>query len=500
MECLEALLPTPAAQRVLYGLPKPWRTIATTQAFPVHCLPSPAREMAEAAAASIGAPVDMTAIGALAAASTVAVGSRVSVKVDYDEALQAFFCVSADPSERKSSVQKVMLSPLREWEREENIARREQVIFTERKRRALDAELNKASDDEKIRTLSRELAEFEPVYPLTLATSDATPEALARLMACNEGRCAIVSAEGATLNTLMGQYSSHGAANVDIVCQGYTGESVDIQRVSREAVHLDTVNLSIWLCVQPVTVESFIGDPTVDGRGLNARFLYARPASVIGTRKLSGAPAIPFETRIAYNKRMRDLCKLRLHPVTLTLSPEAFSIIDRFYDEIEPRIAKGGDLYGLCNGWGGKLVGNSVRIAGLLKLLDSPNPQEKITASHTRGAIEIARYFVFQLKGILGAGNELSPDAQALLKEIVRQSISPFDPTALKRKLRRRAEFENATTVDDTLAELQEADYLRPQPVERREGAGRSKEPLLLVNPHIMQVCAPQAEVREATL
>ena len=485
---------------MLLGLSKPWRTVAATQAFPVHCLPSPAREMAEAAAASIGAPVDMAAIGALAAASTVAVGSKVCVKTDYDEALQAFFCVSADPSERKSSVQKVMLAPLREWEREENNTRREQVIFTERKRRALDSELNKANDDDKIRVLSKEMAEFEQVYPLTLATSDATPEALARLMACNEGRCAIVSAEGATLNTLMGQYSSHGAANVDIICQGYTGESVDIQRVSREAVHLDSVNLSIWLCVQPVTVESFIGDSMVDGRGLNARFLYARPASVIGTRKLSAAPAIPFVVRMAYNTRMRELCKLRLHPVTLTLSPEAFGVLDRFFDEVEPRIAKGGDMYGLCNGWGGKLVGNSVRIAGLLKLIDNPNPQEKITATHTRGAIEIARYFVTQLKGILGAGNELSPDAQALLKEIVRQGISPFDPTALKRKLRRRAEFENAATVDDVLAELQETDYLRPQPVERKEGAGRPKEPLLLVNPHVMQVCTPRIGAQEATL
>ena len=456
--------------------------------------------MAEAAAVSIGAPVDMTAIGALAAASTVAVGSKVSVKTDYDEALQAFFCVSAEPSERKSSVQKVMLAPLREWEKKENIARREQVIFTERKRRALDAELSKASDDDKIRSLSKELAEFEQVYPLTLATSDATPEALGRLMTCNDGRCAIVSAEGATLNTLMGQYSSHGVANVDIVCQGYTGESVDIQRVSREAVHLDSVNLSIWLCVQPVTVESFIGDPTMDGRGLNARFLYTRPASVIGTRKLSGAPTIPDVTRMAYNARMQELCKLRKHPVTLTLSSEAFGILDRFFDEIEPRIAKGGDLYGLCNGWGGKLVGNTVRIAGLLKLLDDPNPQEKITATHTRSAIEIARYFVAQLKGILGAGNELSPDAQALLKEIVKQGISPFDPTVLKRKLRRRTDFENATTVDDVLAELKEADYLRQQPVERKEGAGRPKEPLLLVNPHMMQVCVPQSEVQETML
>lgn len=88
----EDLLQTPAAQRVLLGLSKPWRIVAATQAFPVHCLPSPAREMAEVAAVSIGAPVDMTAIGALAAASTVAVGSKVSVKTDYDEALQAFDC------------------------------------------------------------------------------------------------------------------------------------------------------------------------------------------------------------------------------------------------------------------------------------------------------------------------------------------------------------------------------------------------------------------------
>ena len=151
----------------------------------------------------------------------------------------------------------------------------------------------------------REVNEFQ------LYLTDATPEALGRNMAKQGGRIGIVSAKGAFLGILAGTYSER--VNLDIVLQGYSGESVYVERIGRDRVCIPNANVSITLAVQPGVLDEFMKNQTFDDRGVAARFLYAHPKSMVGNRQIRNVPAIPDLVRMEYHRLMTALCSLQLH-------------------------------------------------------------------------------------------------------------------------------------------------------------------------------------------
>lgn len=68
------------------------------------------------------------------------------------------------------------------------------------------------------------------------------------------------------------------------------------------------------------------------------------------------------------SERKSSTLKVLEQPLTVTFTRAAEQGYFRFAESIEPRLI--GDLGGDMQPWGGKLVGNTVRLAGLLALMD----------------------------------------------------------------------------------------------------------------------------------
>lgn len=142
-----------------------------------------------------------------------------------------------------------------------------------------------------ITELQYELADLEreAVNPLRLLADDTTPEALASLMAANDGRMGIVSDEGGVFDILAGKYSN-GKANLDVFLKAYSGAPIRIDRKGRPPESIDHSALTMLLMVQPAVLEAIMGNQDFAGRGFLARPLYSLPLSTVGHRVYESAP------------------------------------------------------------------------------------------------------------------------------------------------------------------------------------------------------------------
>lgn len=488
----EALLPTPDAQVLLHANsaaakidawpPLPERPC--TKPFPLSALPVIGRDMAEAVATHVQAPIDMAACFVLGAVSTCIVGrGKVLVRSGYEEQLQTYIVVAADPSERKSPAMKPIFEPVLEYERKKNIElapilRDNAALASMKKRLQVKAE-NQGKSTE-VCAIAAEIEELEALRPFMLTITDGSPEALASVMALNDGRIAVVSAEGALLDVLGGMYSDKGV-NLDVILQGYTGEPIHSLRISRQTPRIDKAALSITLAAQPVAVDKLLSNETLVGRGVVSRFLICHPPSLIGTRDPENSRPIPAPVRERYAERLTSI--LERGEASITLSPSAQSIHLVWEKRVEKAAGPGARLSRLPAGWGGKICGNTIRIAGLLCLLEGES--DVISGPTMQAAISIAEYFVNQMTVISGSETSLSRDAAEVLRFVIDWGQDEYKPADLRQALRSRKRFERGSTVDRALSELAEAGYIRMVQAEAKAGPGRPPQAMHQVHPDL---------------
>ena len=452
--------------------------------FPLDALPELGRRMAQGAAEALQVDPAMSACFLLGAISAAAVGrARVDMGSGYQEPAQLYIAVGADPSERKSPCLKMMTQPLNHYQQEENDRRAPEIRRQRLTRETREIALRKAQqkgDEKEAARLGEELAALPETQPYHLILTDATPEALGQAMAKNGGRMAVISGEGALLSVLAGCYSQ-GPANLDAVLQGYSGEAVSVSRIGRPPVQIAEAALSICLAVQTEVLDSFLQDQQLRQRGTIARFLVAEPESMIGRRRVIG-PALDPHLRAGYEKRLKDILAL---PAPITLRPDAGARAawEDWALEVERRSLPGGDLRGLAGGWEGKLAGNTLRIAGLLTLLDFDGLT--IREDLMRGAIRVARWFAAGMVTLTGASTELSPEADEMLRYLARRGEKKVSMASVRAGLKNRKRFARAEDSETVMNELINEGYARLLLEEVSEGPGRPYKPTLVLHPEI---------------
>ena len=254
--------------------------------LPLAALPPVLRAHVASVAAATQTPADLAALLSLAAVSA-AIGGRVDVDVDargWREPANIYAAAILPPASRKSPVYSAMTTPLLAWERERV------VEMTPSHRRARDraevaaravestiraAAAGKATVDEveAARVQATEAEDAVPVIPRILA-SDATPEALVRLMAEQGGRIALLAPEADPLGIADGRYSESGA-RVDELLRAWSAEPIRVDRVGREPVHVERPALTLGLTMQPAALDALTHGRTMRGRGLWGRVLWA---------------------------------------------------------------------------------------------------------------------------------------------------------------------------------------------------------------------------------
>jgi hypothetical protein len=176
---------------------------------------------------------------------------------------------------------------------------------------------------------------------------------------------------------------------------------------------------------------------------------------------------IPVEVEEEYARQVSALAQ-KLHawvdePAILALTAEARTALYAFEAAVERRLARDGDLRP-TGAWGGKLVGQAVRIAGLLHLAEcgpDRGPLEAIRADTVEAAIQLAEYAARHAIAAFGAPDAGGDNSEAVevIDKIRSADLKVFTLRDLHRKLR-SARFATAAAVRCALDVLEESGWV----------------------------------------
>lgn len=435
-----------------WGVPTPLEDGATPPPFPLDALyPESARAYVRAVAASVQVEPALPAmiyLGLAAGCVCYAGQGRrlIQPKPDWIEQPNLYVATVLPPGERKSNAFSHLVKPIEEHERALQQDARAVVAQAEAEQRRLRNKLEKAEraaadDDGKsagVAAIAQQLDSLVVPRVPRLLTDDVTPERLSTLMADHGGRIIVASAECDLFGTLAGRYSDRGPTNLGPFLKGHAGDLLVVDRQGKPALRIDRPMLSIAMCCQPDALGTMLADPTLRGRGMNDRWLYAKPKALIGTRP-KDSPAIPFPVAAEYQRLMRGQLaweQMPIHgpistasandPRIVTLSPEARALFDAWREKHERELGPSGRL-GDCPGWGSKLPGSVVRIAGVMTLMGNPAAME-IDAEIMRASISIGEWLIEHALIVFGDAG-LDPDvvkAKRLLGHLRRRGLDSF--------------------------------------------------------------------------
>ncbi len=468
--------------------------------FPVDALPKPLADYALALAESTQTPVDMTCVSVLPKIAVAMQGKyRIRAKADYFEPPNVFVVIIMAPSERKSAVENATRRPIDMYESREN-AKRASVIeasksrkrVLELKQRGLEQQVAKGkADASEIESVARELAEFQEVKSLRLYVDDITTEKLTSVLADNGGRTAILSTEGGIFDTLAGIYTKN--VNIDVILKGYSGDSIRVDRIGRTSETVMHPTLTMSLMVQPNVLAGLMSNDTFKGRGLTARILYSIPKSMVGKRKYKSVSVAP-EIEQAYTDRITNILEdeYTAEPELITLSDEADKMIERFAEELEPKLKS---EYADIAEWAGKLVGNTLRIAGLLcrasveRDHDFLSDDEPLVISEEimSDAIRIGRYFLEHARAsfsLMGA-DKVTNKSKYVMAAIKEAGLSEFNRRDVMRLCR---SFKKADEIQVVLEHLTDYGYIAIKDAGAYSGKGRPPAQTYVVNPLVYQM------------
>ena len=455
--------------------------------FPVGVLPEPLQGWVAATAEATQTPADLAGLLALAfCAGAVARRCVIEAGRGYFEPLNLYVVCLLDPGNRKSSVFNAAKAPLKAIEAELIEAAMPEIARALSDRRMREAELRKleaaaSGGDPSARAGALRLAEelaAEPVpLPPKLIVDDASPEAIEMQLAAQGGRLIVAGPEGGLFDTLAGRYSG-GVPNLDVILKGHAGDDLRVDRVGRGSVAVDSVSLTLAYSIQPAVVRGMASQKAFRGRGLIGRFMYGLPASPLGYRKIDCDPVSDYVSA-AYAATVRRLFEIPegdFGPAVLEMSPEAADRFKVWAAEVELMLGPDGALATMTD-WGGKLVGLTARLAGLIHLIgaDAPDPVAvPIAVDAIESAIVLARWAIDHARAVIGlmVADDGSIDDGAY---VLRWLCQRAEPEVSRRDIHvhGRARFDgDPGRLDRALGALIDRGWLRPV-ADDRGGPGR---------------------------
>ena len=492
--------PTVSVQDNEWPDPIPLEQYSKLPDFPLEALPVPGRAMVEAAAEVNQIDSGLPGVFYLAALAT-ALSKKAEVDlISHREPLNLYLMSVLPSGEHKSSTVGLMSKPLYEYQAWQHKKIAEELTEKINQRKIEEAALARlqktaaqSENEEERARLAKEsviLAQqihSNPIPNLPIFLSDdVTPEALGVLMAENQERLAILSAEGGIFGVIAGRYNERGGANLDLFLKAHSCDPWAAHRVGRAAKTMHAPALTFGLAVQPDVIEEIGGNRQFHGRGLLARFLFHLGRPHAGFRmRTDDVKVIPEGILNQYGRHILSLCEIPLDIRLLTLSVEAMKIWNDFHNDIELELRPSGKLYEL-QAWGSKLPGAVARIAGLLKFAvngetaaDTPITPDIISHACILGA-----YF---LEHALAAFDLMRVDpefevARKILEFLFKHQLKHFKT----RDVFRHTSYKKVDEITAGINILLERDFIRVVPSDY-QGMGRPGAQVYEVNPKSKQ-------------
>jgi replicative DNA helicase len=483
--------------------PQPLTERHQLERFPVDALPGSVAAMVDAIAVATQTDGAMAGVAALGVLSACAGGrAQVEVRRGWREPVNVYCAVVAAPGERKSAVVQAMTHPLVLAEqrlaqaiRPKRIAAHTTREIAYRRAEAAKVAAGKAAPQQQQRLLEEavtaELLAAQisvPAMPKLIA-DDITPEAAVSLLADQQGRLAVISAEGGLFETIAGRYSG-GVPNLEVWLKGHAGDAITVDRKGRDPEHIRHPALTLLLMLQPAVLTAVARHSLLEGRGLLARFLFALPSSRMGTRRIA-APPVPEPIEQAYGDVVASIVTSlwdSADAAILQLSDTAHDTVIDFERTIEPEFLPLGKLHPIRD-WGSKMTGATMRIAGLLHLAKHPVDawNHPINAETVEDAIQLAKFFTSHAIAAFDAmhTDPLLDDAEyllAVIKRLNREELSQRDMMVQGS----RSRFRRVKDLVPVLALLEEHGYIGTVASENSGGPGRPASPRWQVHPQLL--------------
>lgn len=413
-------------------------------------------------------------------------------KSDWVEPLNLFTLVSAMPSAGKSPTIRLLRQPFDDWEAATRRDEAPLILQNQSERKILesriaDAEkkqsksgLEHAIDMSNIADLIKQLSELPEMHETELFISDATEEALAITMEQQGGMLTICTDEGGLLRNLKGRYKPD--TDLDLYLQGYSGAPYSSKRATRSPVRMDNPMLNIVMTCQPSSLREFVSDPTFQGRGLTARFLYSEPPAWPDKWK-ADTPSIPEDIRQAYYHFVYGSLSCE-DKGTITLSDEAVQAFNAEIERVMNAVNRDNEVMA---GWQGKHRGNLLRIAGVLHAGQCEHPlDEPVSKDTMTAAVTIMEYYYQQWAALLQqiGTTPTEQDARYILGRLEQMDgLTEISKRDLQQKCKGKTSLSHAVDMDAPLSELQRRGYIH---IERVPTGGKPTE-IVHINPAAFQ-------------
>jgi len=469
--------------------------------FPIEALPDPLHNYAKALAETYQVPVDLPAM-LMITSCAVPLAKHVQIKPgpEWIEPCNLYAAIVLPPASRKSAIFKEVTRPLEKYDADE-AERLNEVISSKKqeesiiKRRISEIEKKAIkADGDDYRDLMKEAdnlrKDLPEVPPQTrIIADDISPEKLANLLAEQNGRMAIFSAEGGIFDMINGKYSG-GVPNLEVYLKGHAGDTLRVDRINRDSEMVNSPALTIGVTIQPDVIKDLALKPSLRGRGLLGRFIYILPSSNIGRRKIETSDVPPMyraHYMQLFNRlfNMESFGELPSH-LTLILAPEAKAQFVAFRHDIESKLAVGAK-YENIQDWAGKLAGTVARIATILHMVTfKPGDtfSNTVLTETMRSAITLGQYFAehaliaFDYMG----GNKELYVAKRILEWVTHNRKEIFTARDAHQGL--KGSIKAVTDIKDGLQLLHNHHYIISIP-EEYQGIGQRPSPRYKVNPRI---------------
>lgn len=393
-----------------------FRELPPPPRFPVDAL-GPLKSAALAIQSKTQAPIEICAQSALAAA-TLAVQAHIDVELPGGgiKPVVNMFVSIAESGERKTSVDKIALAPVRDmesqWNREHKLATADydnRLIAWKTAR----AGVKKGSADDLLAALGQIGLEPEaPPHPM-LICSDVTPEALALHFEKGRPMAGLFTAEGGILVGGAAFTDESRMRTAGLLNLLWDGEPIRRQRIGTGTTYLPGRRCCAHIMMQQVVADRLLGDSMLDGMGMLARMLIVAPESTAGTRFFKhDAPENAAILR-AYNDRITTLLRMELPtndlndrelvPRVLTLDVDASAAWIVFHDQCETAIGKNGELVTI-KPFAAKLAEHAGRLAAVLTAYADPQAQA-VPLWAMESGVQLAGYFAMEMLRLHGGAS-----------------------------------------------------------------------------------------------
>jgi hypothetical protein len=396
--------------------------------FPLNALPCAMRSAVEALEEHVQAPRSLCAHSTISASALAAQGHR-NIRVpafDEDKPLSLFLLAVAASGERKSSCDNIASRAIKAREQHLQVEHEEATRLYEAQKAAYEAWCNdikkdkKSSYEERSAALAATPAPVRPLEAL-LRLQEPTLEGLQKHLNFGQPSIGVYSAEGGTF--LGGHAMSDEATTRSLAGLTTLWDDGSTQRVrANETFITRGRRVSISLAVQPVIAGKLLKNRLAVEQGFVPRFLITMPETRIGQRvvrkNLSRDDHRLTDFDCAIRRLLNASLPIRqgthneLDPPALLLSEGAWELWQEAAQNLENNCGEDG-YWAPIRGSALRMGENIARLAGIFALIDDPSAEE-VSAEIMLGAIRVGEFYLAEAMRIVGHGQGLDPEAEAV--------------------------------------------------------------------------------------